>query len=213
MSRPVSIKDQTIIDAARAVFLEKGIGATTAAVAERAGVSEGTLFKRFRSKAELFQAAMHPQFAELGWLADLESRIGQGDLQAQLTELGAAGVAFFRQLMPLIMMSYANPSPNGLPEVLNRPDPPPLRALSRLSRYFEAEIRLGRLRPVDPEILARMFLGSLQQYVFFDLLFQAQQTLPLPLPTFLRGMVAMLWSGAGPSVPEDMSSSPARSLP
>ncbi|MBA3548247.1 MAG: TetR/AcrR family transcriptional regulator [Nannocystis sp.] len=211
MPRPVSIKDQTITDAARAVFLEKGFGATTAEVAERAGVSEGTLFKRFRSKAELFQAAMHPQFAELGWLADLEARVGQGDLQAQLTELGTAGVAFFRQLMPLIMMSYANPAPNGLPEVLTRPDPPPLRALNRLTRYFEAEIRLGRLRPVDPEILARMFLGSLQQYVFFELLFQAQQTLPLPLPTFLRGMVATLWSGAGSPVPEDTSTSPARS--
>lgn len=212
MSRPVSIKDQTIIDAARATFLEKGIAATTAEVAERAGVSEGTLFKRFRSKAELFQAAMQPQFAELGWLADLESRVGQGDLQAQLTELGAAGIAFFRQLMPLIMMNYANPAPNGLPEQLNVPDPPPLRALRRLTGYFEAEIRLGRLRPVDPEILARMFLGSLQQYVFFDLLFQAQQTLPLPLPTFLRGLVAMLWSGAGPPVPQDTSPPPARSL-
>jgi AcrR family transcriptional regulator len=212
MARPVSIKDQTIIDAARATFLEKGIAATTAEVAERAGVSEGTLFKRFRSKAELFQAAMHPQFAELGWLADLESRVGQGDLQAQLNELGAAGVAFFRQLMPLIMMNYANPAPNGLPEQLNVPDPPPLRALRRLTGYFEAEIRLGRLRPVDPEILARMFLGSLQQYVFFDLLFQAQQTLPLPLPTFLRGLVAMLWSGAGPPVPQDTSPPPARSL-
>jgi len=212
MSRPVSIKDQTIIDAARSVFLEKGIGATTAEVAERAGVSEGTLFKRFRSKAELFQAAMHPQFAELGWLADLEARVGQGELQAQLTELGAAGVAFFRQLMPIMMMSYANPAPNGLPELLNQPNPPPLRALRRLTGYFEAEIRLGRLRPVDPEILARIFLGSLQQYVFFDLLFQAHQPLPLPLPTFLRGLVAMLWSGAGPPVPQDTSRFPARSL-
>jgi AcrR family transcriptional regulator len=207
MARPTSIKDEDLIAAARALFLEKGIGATTAEVAERAGVSEGTLFKRFRSKAELFQAAMHPQFAELGWLADLEARTGRGDLQEQLTELGAAGVAFFRQLMPLIMMSYANPAPNGLPEPLNQPDPPPLRALRRLTGYFEAEIRLGRLRPVDPEILARMFLGSLQQYVFFDLLFQAQQTLPLPLPTFLRGLVAMLWRGAGPPVPQDISTS------
>ena len=209
MARPVSIKDETIIDAVRAVFLERGFVATIAEVADRAGVSEGTLFNRFRSKSELFQAAMQPQFAELAWLADLEARVGQGDLQAQLTELGTAGVGFFRQLMPLIMMSYANPSPGGLPESLMQPNPPPLRALQRLSGYFEAEIRLGRLRPVDPEILARIFLGSLQQYVFFELLFQAQHTLPLPLPTFLRGLVAMLWSGAAPPVPEDTS--PVRS--
>lgn len=210
MPRPVSIKDQTLIDAAREVFLQRGFAATTAEVAERAKVSEGTLFKRFRSKAELFQAAMHPQFAQLDWLADIEARVGAGDLREHIAELGAAGVEFFRQLMPLMMMSYANPSPTGLPEVLTQPNPPPLRALRTLAGYFEAEIRLGRLRPVDPEILARIFLGSVQQYVFFELVTQAQHALPLPLPTFLRGLVDLLWRGAGPPVPEDTS---PRSLP
>ena len=38
MARPVSIKDETIIAAARQVFLERGIQATTAEVAQRAGV-------------------------------------------------------------------------------------------------------------------------------------------------------------------------------
>ncbi len=208
MPRPVSIKDQTIIDAARAVFLEHGFGATTAEVAERAGVSEGTLFNRFKSKAELFQAAMHPQFAKLDWLKDLEARVGHGDLREHMTELGAAGIEFFRKLMPLIMMSYANPNPSGLPEVLTQPNPPPLRALRLLAGYFEAEVRLARLRPVDPELLARIFLGSVQQYVFFELVTRAQHELPLPVPTFLRGLVDVLWRGAGP-VPEDIS--PARS--
>ena len=32
MPRPISIKDQTIIDAARAIFLERGFAATTAEV-------------------------------------------------------------------------------------------------------------------------------------------------------------------------------------
>ena len=65
-------------------------------------------------------------------------------------------------------------------------------------------MRLGRLRPVDPEMLARIFLGSVQQYVFFELVTQAQHALPLPLPTFLRGLVDVLWHGAGP-VLEDTS--------
>ena len=198
MARPVSIKDQTLIDAARAVFLERGFAATTAEVAERAGVSEGTLFNRFKTKAELFQAAMHPQFEQLEWLSDIEARVGQGELREHLYELGAAGIGFFRQLMPLMMMSYANPGPSGLPEALTHPNPPPLRALKCLAAYFEAEIRLARLRPVDPELLARIFLGSVQQYVFFELVTQAQHALPLPLPTFLRGLVELLWRGAGP---------------
>lgn len=215
MPRPVSIKDQTLIDAARAVFLERGFGATTAEVAERAGVSEGTLFNRFKSKAELFQAAMEPQLDQLEWLADLDPRVGQGELREHLHELGAAGIEFFRQLMPLVMMSYANPTPSGLPEALTQSNPPPLRALRHLSSYFEAEIRLGRLRPVDPELLARVFLGSVQQYVFFELVTRAQHAMPLPLPTFLRGLVDLLWRGAGPEqpVPGDSHLTLARSAP
>ena len=58
MARPTSIKDETIVAAAREVFLERGIQATTAEVAERAGVSEGSVFKRFKTKSELFRAAM-----------------------------------------------------------------------------------------------------------------------------------------------------------
>jgi hypothetical protein len=41
MARPVTISDEQILDAARAVFTEKGPRATTAEIAERAGVSEG----------------------------------------------------------------------------------------------------------------------------------------------------------------------------
>jgi AcrR family transcriptional regulator len=203
MPRPISIKDETIIEAARAVFLERGFGATTAEVAERAGVSEGTLFNRFQSKTGLFHAAMAPTFESLDFLDGLESRVGSGDLREHLAQLAESGVNFFRQLMPMMMMSWSNPGPNGLPEALTQPNPPPLRALRRLSGYFEAEIRLGRLRPFDPEILARIFLGGVQQYVFFELVIKAQHALPLPLPTFLRGMVAVLLDGASPQPAAD----------
>ena len=210
MPRPISIKDQTIVDAARAVFLERGFGATTAEVAERAGVSEGTLFKRFHSKSGLFQAAMAPTFESLDFLDGLEERVGRGDLREHLTELAEAGVNFFRKLMPLMMMSWSNPGPTGLPEALTQPNPPPLRALKKLAGYFEAEIRLGRLRPFDAEILARIFLGGVQQYVFFELVTRAQHALPMPLPTFLRGLVAVLWDGASPQPTVD---APARRSP
>lgn len=198
MPRPITIKDETIIEAARAVFLERGFAATTSEVAERAGVSEGTIFNRFRSKIELFHAAMRPQLDQLDWTATLPERVGQGDMREQLIEIAGAAVDFMRRLMPLMMMSWSNAGANGLPEVLTQPNPPPLRALKRISAYFEAEIRLGRLRRHDPEILARMFMGAVQQYVFFELVMKAQDELPLPLPTYLRSFVALLWDGCDP---------------
>src|SRR6187401_1098190 len=57
--RPPSIDSARLLAAAREVFLEHGIRATTLEVAKRAGVSEGVLFHRFKSKEGLFSAAMN----------------------------------------------------------------------------------------------------------------------------------------------------------
>jgi AcrR family transcriptional regulator len=64
MARRPSIRDEDILEAAREIFLAKGIRATTAEVAERARVSEGILFHRFKSKEGLFRAALNPQLTE-----------------------------------------------------------------------------------------------------------------------------------------------------
>lgn len=198
MARPVSIKDETIIAAAREVFLERGIQATTAEVAQRAGVSEGSVFKRFRSKVDLFRAAMEDKLSEPDWVRDLPGRVGTGDVRENLQAIGMEMIAFFRDLMPLMMMSWSNPAPNGLPCTIAGPNPPPLRALKSLTGYFEAEIRAGRLRPQDAEIVARAFLGSVNNFVFFELLHRMNGELPLAAETYVRGLVSLLWSGVEP---------------
>jgi AcrR family transcriptional regulator len=47
--------DLAVLEAARDVFAEQGAGAPVAAVAERAGVGMGTLYRRYGSKTELLQ--------------------------------------------------------------------------------------------------------------------------------------------------------------
>jgi AcrR family transcriptional regulator len=57
---------EKLIRAALEVFAEAGFeGATTRAIAERAGVAEKTLFQHFGSKAGLFAEAVHPLLAEI----------------------------------------------------------------------------------------------------------------------------------------------------
>ena len=207
MARPVSIKDETIIAAARHVFLERGIQATTAEVAERAGVSEGSVFKRFKSKTELFRAAMGDRLAEPDWMTDLSGRVGKGDVRENLFELGMSIIAFFRDLVPLLMMTWSNPAPNGLPSVISGQNPPPVRAIKQLTGYFEAEMRAGRLRRQDAEVVARSFLGSLNHFVFFELLHRAEGELPLSAESYVRGLVSLLWGGIEPRSPSTSSSS------
>jgi AcrR family transcriptional regulator len=198
MPRPVSIKDETIVVAAREVFLERGIQATTAEVAARAGVSEGSVFKRFKTKAELFRAAMDDRLAVPSWVHELGARVGKGDVREQLFAIGVDIIGFFRDLMPVMMMAWSNPAPNGLPSVISGPNPLPIRALKQLTGYFEAEMRAGRVARHDPEIMARAFVGSLVHFVFIEVLQRAGDERPLAAETYVRGLVGLLWSGVAP---------------
>jgi AcrR family transcriptional regulator len=197
MARPVVIRDETILEAARQVFLERGIQATTAEVAERAGVSEGSIFKRWKSKVDLFRSAMGATH-DPAWLTrSLDAP--HTDLRAHLIATGLEGIEFFRRLMPLMMMSWSNAGANGLPGVFSGPEtPPPVRAVAELSAFFSKQIEAGNLRPIDANVLARVYLGAIKDFVFFELLhkgFGLPETSP---EQYVHDFVELLWSGCGP---------------
>jgi AcrR family transcriptional regulator len=196
MARPVSIRDETIIAAAREVFLERGVQATTAEVAARAGVSEGSVFKRFKTKGELFSAAMADRLREPPCLVNLFARVGSGrTIEESLFDLGMELITFFRELIPLTMMTWSNP---GLPSAISGPNPPPVRGLKQLAGYFQAEMDRGRLRRYDAEILARTFIGSVHHFAFFELLQVGDGQLPLGAETYVRGLVTLMMQGVAP---------------
>ncbi|GAA3561874.1 TetR/AcrR family transcriptional regulator [Amycolatopsis ultiminotia] len=53
--RRAARNDRALLDAAREVFAEQGFDAPVSAVAERAGVGIGSLYRRYRTKDELLQ--------------------------------------------------------------------------------------------------------------------------------------------------------------
>src|SRR6185369_15323492 len=108
MGRPSKVSTDGIIESARALFLAKGLSATTAEIAERAGVSEGSLFNRFKNKVDLFMAAMHlprPIFLEA-----LPGLVGQGDARANLEKIAGDIIAFVEAALPKIvtLISHRN---------------------------------------------------------------------------------------------------------
>jgi len=172
MARPTVIRDADILDAARAVFLERGALATSAEVAQRAGISEGSIFKRFRTKAELFRAAMGLRFGDMpAGFAELSQRAGMGTVEQNLTQALLGAIEQARLTFPIIAMSLANPKlAIGIPDELDVPDPPPLVAQRVLAAYLEAEIALGRVRRVDTAVLARGIFGGIVGHVLSEAL-------------------------------------------
>jgi AcrR family transcriptional regulator len=199
MARPTTISDERILEAARAVFLEHGLAATTAEVAKRAGVAEGSIFKRFATKAELFKAAMKVDFEDPDFLRTLVAARDEDDPRETLFLVGMQAVGFFRRLMPMVMLQFGTGKKVGIPEQLIGPNAPPLRALKTLATFVDRQIRAGRMRKHEPEIVARMLLGSIQSYVFFEIVLRAQQKMPLPVEEYLRGLIDVLWTGVEPA--------------
>jgi AcrR family transcriptional regulator len=196
--RPTTIREADILDAARAVFLESGLGATTADIARRAGVSESIIFYRYKTKEALIAAAVAPPDPP-PILHQLAKRVGQGDLAETLCEVGQGYLEILQTVLPLLMRVHSSPVKNELLRAhLKGPPPMVLRSIQMLAGYLEAEVRLGRIRAVDPEILARVLTGGVIEYVISQYMLKSAESLPLAFSTFLRGLVNILLEGALP---------------
>ena len=196
MARKPTITDEQQLVAAREVFLERGVNATSAEVAQRAGVSEGTLFKRFKTKHEMFHCALDIDGEGEEWERTMPERVGVGDPQEQLTQLLKDGIEVLRIIVPLVLTSSTDPT--TIPAHMQNKEPSAMRTLRVLTRYFDAEMRLGRFRRQDPEICARMIMSAAWHYAHFELMFGAMDILPMPEDTYIRGVVASLWHGFQP---------------
>jgi len=70
--------------------------------------------------------------------------------------------------------------------------------MQKLTAFFEQQMRAGRMRRQDPEVAARVFLGAIQNYVFFELMLKAGKA-AMPAPKFVKRMMDALWQGLGPA--------------
>lgn len=209
--RPASVSEDAILDAARDVFLARGLDATTAEIAERAGVSESLIFYRYKTKEALFVAVIDKMIVLSPSLATLHDRVGKGEIAEHLYEVGADIVEGMRTVLPLMMMAWSSAAKmTTLTDRMQHPNPVHVQALKLLGSYFEAEARLGRLRHVDSEILARTFFGGICDYVMSQFLHKTADMLPLASPTFLRGIINILVDGVRARHEDDPASPVAR---
>ncbi len=196
MARPRTIDDQQILDAAREVFLEHGMKASTMRIARAAGVSEGTIFKRFDTKERLF-------FASLGFgkVLDYEhlanGRVGCGDPREQLVAMCMDIIAFQRELVPRMMMLCSHPKWDPRTFFSDAKDAPPLRAVAAVQAHIEGEQARGRLADSDPSVAARMLISSMHSFAFFEAAGLLTGALA-DAETHARAVVGVIWRGIGP---------------
>jgi TetR/AcrR family transcriptional regulator, mexJK operon transcriptional repressor len=148
-------KTEAILEAASALFGEKGSLASMEQIARRAGVSRQTLYNRFPNKLEIGRAlAAHRSDAISAPL-----RAG-GDPETVLTAMAAG-------LLEKLCRVEAGASLRGV--ALMSPEMPdladaiyqagPAEGLRRLSAWLAEQDRQGLLSTPDPDAAAEMFAG------------------------------------------------------
>jgi AcrR family transcriptional regulator len=194
MARPTTISDDEILAAARAVFGEKGVRGTTAEVAARAGISEGIIFKRFGTKAQLFRQAMDAG-ADVEGILQILLDLGPLETAADFERLVAWTLETLRRVVPMVLMSWAESrTESGLPKhIFATEKPPPLRALIAVTKYFERQFARGGMKKRNPEIVARILIGSVWHFAFMEVALGSRNTALAPAK-FVKELARMLHS-------------------
>ena len=153
---------QQIIAAARGVFARKGfMGATNKDIALAAGITPGLLYHYFADKRALFEAV-------------LMEHTPLGDVSALLADEGVQQLPPRDLLLTLVrvMVTRMEASENVgafqciIGEAMHEPETTALfnakaaRVVETLAGYLRGQMERGRLRPLDPTLVAQLIIGS-----------------------------------------------------
>jgi AcrR family transcriptional regulator len=201
MARPPKITNEEILAAAREVFLAQGEGASTLDIAEKAGISEATIFKRFTTKQSLFLKAIGisetPQYAKI-----LASETPTADIRSELTEICTQMLGFYQEVMPRVFMMMTQ-SRLPVPPIV----PPPLKDSHLLAGYLDRAIAQGHLKPCDSATVAHAIVGAIHNYVVTQTI---STKIPFPIPfvlpklkaieptIFIDNLIETIWAGIAP---------------
>jgi AcrR family transcriptional regulator len=197
---------ELIIDAARAVMLNKGlVRATTKEIARAAGLSEGTIYNYFTSKEDLFLCTLNELpsgFVSL--MRGLQERAGSETVQSVLEQVARSAFDFYGEAIPMGASFFADPELLARHrELLQQRGAGPQRANEAVNAYLRAEQGLGRVRgDADPEAIAYMLLGALYQYVYWRQFLGRPQE-PEADDRFVTGILATLDRALVPSAEPD----------
>jgi AcrR family transcriptional regulator len=185
--RKRTISEETLLEKAREVFVERGFAASTKEIARRAGVSEALLFQRYSTKAELFFAAMVPPAVELG---EQMSRVyPENELYEALERLAFAMLDYFRVALPVLGPLEAHPDFKFEEFAMRHPDSTLVKMRRDIMTFFTAN------RVPDASAAALLLMFSMRSVASFERIGAHGGQFP---PELIRRSVQALWRGIRP---------------
>ena len=148
---------KTVID----LLVGRGFeGTTTKEIAARSGINEATLFRKYRSKVELFEQAVHHQFAE----TPLNNLVYTGDLESDLLAIVEAYLEtnqLYGEIIPALLAELPHhPELRGAFDTL-------WKNIQVLIEIIQKHQLHGRLKNVSPLASLNALIGPLMTNQMF----------------------------------------------
>jgi len=203
MGRPKLIEDRELLAIARDVFRQHGPTATTRDVAKAAGISQAVLYQRFKTKDDLFFAALTLHAPDLTALSEIDATAR--DPRSYLAEFAARAKDHFRNAMPSILSHAAHPKYGkemmGQIHRHNRAGEIAAMLCLRLRGWQQA----GLIRSMEPRVFAHAFIHALHSMAMVELLSGDDENFTTParemqtfIDVFWRGLQPKKTKSAGP---------------
>jgi TetR/AcrR family transcriptional repressor of nem operon len=163
-TKPAEQRRAELLAAGQALFLAKGIGATSLAdITQRAGVSKGLFYLYFPSKEDLV-LALQQQFSDQVAARMRAAADAEPDWAAKLDACVQAGVECHRDLHDLHEVLFHHPAPGHDPGHLGGQAPGHAAAIRVIRDLFAAGTAAGVFDVADPEAAALLCYASMHAF-------------------------------------------------
>jgi AcrR family transcriptional regulator len=193
MARPKQMTDEELLKIALECFLEHGATVSAQVIADKAGISQPALFKRFGTKEELFLRAVAPP-EHLPVIEWLDASPSPGPLRPQLVQLLEKVWEMLSWVLPRVQLLQEVRIPRET--VMSRyKTPPPVQLIMSIEGFFKRAREQGRARhDLDPRFVAQWIFGALMGRNFLS------KTMPQKISgdentTFVGATEDLLWPG------------------
>jgi AcrR family transcriptional regulator len=159
--RPPAGGREAILDATLDLVRERGVARlTTREVAERAGVSEASVYYHYTDKAGLLRAVFAAGVAPLRTLS--EQGLPEGPARDVMGQLAEGIERFLDLTLPVIMAAQSDAElREALAAYMKEEDLGPHRGVQALGRFIAQEQNAGRMRAgIDPPAAAMLLVGA-----------------------------------------------------
>lgn len=191
---------QQLVKAAARLIQSRGLArVTTRQIAQEAGCAEGTLYKHFEDKDELFLAVILESLPSFEALLD-PIEPGKATVLEGLRKVVLTAIAFFEKVLPhgVALLADASLLARHRKRLKKGADSGPRVLYQAVADYVSAEQQRGRLHPrINATSAAALILGPCFQWVMTRMI-NGAPPLPLTDEQFAGDVAKALLQGFSP---------------